>query len=96
MIKGGHSSRTVSWLITLLSQEAERHQHWHAAHFLLFVSPGPPAHGMVLPTLRMGCVSLVKTFWKDLERHIQKCVPMVILNAIKLTMKMESHLAFDM
>lgn len=66
MTKGGHSSRTVSWLVTLLSQEAERHEHWYAAHFLLFVSPGPPTHGMVLPTLTVGCVSLVKTFWKDL------------------------------
>lgn len=32
-----------------------------------------PAHGMVLPTLKMGLPSLVKAFWNHPHRHTQAC-----------------------
>lgn len=71
-------------------QETEREERWCSAHFLLFCSVwAPTAHEMVLTTFKVGLVSLVKTFWKELQSHSQRCVSMVILNAVKSTMEME-------
>lgn len=44
-----------TWLVTWHhSQEAKRGDFWHSVHFLFFTQCEPPAHGMALPSFRVG------------------------------------------
>lgn len=47
--------------------------------------------GIVLPTLGTGLPFLVKPFWKWLQGPIKRTVFWIILNPIKLAMKVNNH-----
>lgn len=55
--------------------------------FALFIQSEAPAWGMLPPTFRTSLLSLVKPLWKNLHRHTQKCLSIVIINPVKLTVK---------
>lgn len=57
--------------------------------FLLFIQDGPPAGGMALPTFRLSPLSSVKAPWEHTHGNMHKCVSMVILDSIKLSMKVD-------
>lgn len=55
--------------------------------FCTFYSVLDPVYGTVLPTLGIGLPSLIKLFWKYPQSHIERIVSWIILNPIKLAMK---------
>lgn len=50
-----------------------------------------PAHGMVLPTFRMGLPTSINLMEVVSHGHGPRFVSMVILNPAKLTIKMNHH-----
>lgn len=56
-----------------------------------FYSGWTLAYGMLLPSFRVHSPCSVKPFWKHSLRDTHRCVSMVILNAVKLTMKINNH-----
>lgn len=58
-----------------------------SAHALLILWSRTPAYGMVPPTFRVGLSCPLKLFGKHPLRHTQRCVSMVLLNPIRLTVK---------
>lgn len=48
-----------------------------------------PAHGMLLPSFRVGLACSVKSFWKHSHRLTQTCMSMVCLNLDEMTIKIK-------
>jgi hypothetical protein len=49
------------------------------------------SNGVALPTFRWDLLSSFKPFWKHLHRLIERCVFMMILNPVKLTVKTQNR-----
>lgn len=62
-----------------------------SSHFLLFIQCGTPARGIVLPSYQVHLPCSAEPFWKHPHSDTHRYVSMVILNAVKLTMKINNH-----
>lgn len=75
------------------SQEAERTEHWHPAHFPFFIQAETPALEMVLP-YPAGSSCLNFPVWKSPHRYAQRFVSKAIGNPVNLTASINHHTAF--
>lgn len=80
-----------SWSQCILSQEAERDECSHSAYCPLFIQAGTPLCGLGLPTFGMGFPSTVKYFQTHSHGRLKRCVVMLTLKSIKLTMTVNQH-----
>lgn len=80
-----------SWSQCILSQGAERDEFSHSAYCPLFIQAGTPLCGLGLPTFGMGFPSTVKSFQTHSHGRLKRCVVMLTLKSIKLTMTVNQH-----
>lgn len=70
------------------SQGPENSDCLCSAHFSF--SSEAQSMGVALLTFRVTCPFSVQSFWEHAHRHIQRCVSMAILKAVRLTTKYSS------
>ena len=85
-----HSNWSMRQLVRL-HQPAGSKEQWMLMYSLPFSFYFTRALAHMLPIVRVGLPSSVKTFWKQRHWRTQSCVSMEILNSVKLTVKINYH-----